>query len=450
MFIKRVTELNLLNKQYENPGTSLVILYGRKGIGKTTLLREFMTDKPAYYYSCVDCAERMQLNRMNSQWQAAGMPSGTYIDYADHFSALVEHDHKTVIILDEFHLLLKEGSGLLEALGKLNELPGPVMLILCSSSIRFVENDMVGWMGAEATRISAFLKLKEFTFVDFVNRFPKSTVETCIHINGILGGIPDYLEEWRENRTLKENMIAAVLDKNSRLYEAPLQYLKLELREPAVYSTLLAALAEGNRKLNDLHISTGYSRAKILVYLKLLAGMDIVEKLVPLEEEGRENAMKGLYRIRDHYLHFWYRFVFPHLSELELGLKEQVYDNYISTGLDEYMEEYFSDVCMEYLKLMNQHDRLKVKYQWWDRWYGKNGTIDVIAKGGKESTLAGKCIWKDRSAGIEDYEVLRTLAKEAGLKPEQCYLFSRNGFTGELAELARGREDLILVGLEDL
>ncbi len=450
MFIKRVTELKLLNKQYENPGTSLVILYGRKGIGKTTLLKEFMSEKPSYYYSCVDCAEQMQLNRMYSQWLAAGMPAGTYINYIGLLSALAEHSHKTVIILDEFHLLLKEGSGLLEALGRLDELPGSVMLILCSSSIRFVENDMLGWMGAAASHINSYLKLKEFTFVDFVNRFPKSTVETCIHVNGILGGVPDYLEEWKESRTLKENIIAAVLDKNSRLYEAPLHYLKLELREPAVYSTLLASLANGNRKLNDLHISTGYSRAKILVYLKLLTGMDIVEKLVPLEEEGRENAMKGLYRIKDHFLHFWYRFVFPYLSELELGYKELVYDTFISTDLDEYMEEYFSDVCMEYLKLMNQHDRLKVKYQWWDRWYGKNGTIDVIAKGSKENTLVGKCIWRNRPAAIDDYAILSTLSREAGLKPELYYLFSRNGFTGELTELTRDREDLVLVGLEDL
>lgn len=450
MFIKRTAEMNLLIQQYESPGTGLVILYGRKGIGKTTLLKEFISDKPAFYYTCVECAERMQLNRLVSKWQAEGLPSGDYKNYFDPIATLASESRKTVIILDEFHLLLKEGSGLLEVVQLLDQLPGSVMLILCSSSIRFVENEMVGWMGATASRINSYLKLKEFTFVELVNRFPQSSVETCIHINGILGGIPDYLEEWKEGRTLKENIIAAVLDKNNRLYPEPLHYLKQELREPTVYSTLLASLAEGNRKLNDLHISTGYSRAKILVYLKHLTTMDIVEKLVPTEEEGRENAKKGLYRIKDHYLNFWYRFVFPHISLLELGLKEQVYDAYISPGLNQYMEEYFADVCMEYLKLMNQHRRLKGNYQWWDRWYGKNGTIDIIAKGKEDNTLIGKCIWEDRLAGPEDYASLCSLSKEAGLKPELYYLFSRNGFTGELTEQVKGREDLVLVGLDEL
>ena len=450
MFIKRATELSLLTKQYEDPGSSLVILYGRRGIGKTTLLREFIADKPAYYYACVDCAKGMQLSRLNSHWQASGMSPGVYPDYHSLFAAITQQNRKTVIILDEFHLLQKEGSELLEAVKLLDKLPGPVMLILCSSSIRFVENEMVAWMGTAASRINAYLKLKEFTFVDFVNRFPRSTVEACIHISGILGGVPDYLKEWKEGRSIRENILSAILDKNSRLYEEPLHYLKLELRETAVYSTLLASLAEGNRKLNDLHNHTGYSRAKILVYLKLLTGMDIVEKLVPLEDEGRENAMKGLYRIRDHFLHFWYRFIFPHLTELELGLKEQVYDTYISPALDGYMEEYFSDVCMEYLKLMNQHGRLRMRYQWWDRWYGKNGTIDVIAKGRDGHTLVGKCIWKDGPAGMDHFEALNTLSKEAGLRPELYYLFSRHGFSKELSQLALDRDDVILVGLEDL
>ena len=450
MFIKRTAEMNLLTKQYESPGTALVILYGRRGIGKTTLLREFISDKPAYYYGCVECEERMQLNRLVTIWQGEELPSGDYSDYIGIFAALGAENQKTVIILDEFHLLLREGSGLLEAVQQLKHLPGPVMLILCSSSIRFVENEMVGWMGAAASQINSYLKLKEFTFVELVNRYPSSTVETCIHINGILGGVPNYLEEWKEDRTLRENIIAAVLDKNSRLYQEPLNYLKQELREPAVYSTLLASLAEGNRKLNDLYSSTGYSRAKILVYLKHLTAMDIVEKLVPTGDEGRENAKKGLYRIKDHYLHFWYRFVFPYISMLELGYKEQVYDAYISPGLNQYMEEYFADVCMEYLKLMNQHQRLQGKYQWWDRWYGKNGTIDIIAKGRGENTLAGKCFWEDRLTGPEDYEFLCNLSKEAGLKPELYYLFSRNGFTGEMTGLAKDRKDLVLVGLSEL
>ncbi len=451
MFIKRTTELNLLTQQYDSPGLRLVILYGRKGIGKTSLLREFIIGKPAYYYNGVECDDRLQLNRMYDQFGLPRNEAADDMDYITLFTALAEQqEQKTVILLDEFHLIIKNGSGLLEALQQLDKLPDHVMLVLCSSSIRFVENEMVAWMGEAAARISSFVKLKEFTFVDFVNRFPKSSVGTCIYIDGILGGIPGYLEDWREDKSVKDNLIGSILDKNHRLFSEPWNYLKQELREPAVYNTLLTALAQGNTKLNELHAVTGYSRAKILVYLKALTELDIVEKLVPLGEKGRENAKKGLYRIKDHFLHFWFRFLFPHLSELELGQKETVYEQYIRPYLNAYLEDYFADVCMEYLKLMNQHRRLSVKYQWWDRWYGKNGTIHIIGKESGGETLAGRCIWEDRKAETGDFDYLITLSKEAGLTPELFYLFSKEGFTAELKELAESRKNIVLVRLEDL
>ena len=286
--------------------------------------------------------------------------------------------------------------------------------------------------------------------MDFVNRFPKTSVENCIYISAILGGVPDYLEEWQEDKTVKDNILDIVLDKNRRLFYEPQNYLKQELREPGVYNTILAELAGGKRKLNELFQSTGYSRAKILVYLKNLTELDIVEKLVPLSEEGKQNVKKGLYRIKDHYLHFWYCFIFPNLSELQLGRKAYVYDQYIRPRLNDYMEEYFADVCTEYLKLMNQQQRLSIKYRWWDRWYGKNGTLHILAQGSEGDTLAGKCVWEDRLAGTEDFNTLIALSKDAALQPGYYYLFSKNGFTRELRDLSEARKNLKLVGLEEL
>lgn len=451
MFIKRASELDLLMKQYDTPGNNLVILYGRKGIGKTSLLKEFMEGRPAFYYNAVECEERLQYERMAREWRVDGIDPVTTSDFTRLFSAVSERQSdKAIIVLDEFHFITKNGSGLLEVIQNMDRYRNPVMILLCSSSVRFIENDMVDFLGAAAARINSYLKLKEFNFVELVNRFPNASVESCIYVNAILGGIPDYLEGWQESKTIKENILETILDKNHRLFLEPQNFLKQELREPAVYNTILSSLAEGNRKLNELHLTTGYSRAKILVYLKHLTELDIVEKLVPLNEEGKENAKKGLYRIKDHFLHFWYCFVFPNLSELQLGRKLSVYEQFIKPRLNEYMEEYFADVCMEYLKLMNLHQRLPVKYLWWDRWYGKNGTIDILAKGSSGETLSGKCIWEDRIAGMDDYYSLIALSKEAGLSPGSYYLFSKNGFTRELKEQSASQKTISLVGLEDL
>jgi AAA+ ATPase superfamily predicted ATPase len=451
MFVKRTEQLKLLEEQYASLGNNLVILYGRKGMGKTTLLSEFLENKSAaFYYEGTECENKLQQLQMNCR-MAEKAENSEFLDYPHLFSDLISrNEEKTLIILDEFHYIIKNSPDFVETFQLLRNSNRPVMFLLCSSSIRWAENEMIGSLGASAAYITAFMKLKEFSFVDFVNRFPKSSVETCIHINAILGGVPEYLDDWQESHSVKDNIKTILLNKNSRLFMAPQQLLKLELREPAVYNTILFALAEGNRKLNDLHAKTGFSRAKISVYLKHLIQLDLVEKLVPLNAEGKENVQKGLYRIKDNFLNFWYRFVFANLSELMLGNVSEVYERKIAPYLRDYIGEYFADVCTEFLKLMNLHKRLPEKFLWWDRWYGKNGTIDILAQSDNQKALVGKCLWEERKAEISDLEKLISLAGEAGISPDYCYLFSKGGFTQEFRGFVAGKSNLMLIGLEDL
>lgn len=451
MLVKRSAQLRLLEEQYAGAGNNLVILYGRKGMGKTELLTEFLSGKSStLYYQGTECVDKLQLLLMNRQ-ALDEVTHQELLDYPILFSNLIgTGDEKTVIVLDEFHYIIKNSPNFIETFRLLNDTNRHVMFILCSSSIRWVENEMVADFGSMASHITAYLKLKDFTFVDFVNRFPKSSVESCIYINAILGGVPEYLDEWKENRTVPENIKMLLLNRNSKLFTAPQQFLKLELREPAVYNTILSALAEGNRKLNDLHVLTEFSRAKISVYLKHLIELDLVEKLTPLSDEGKENVQKGLYRIKDNFFSFWYRFVFPNLSDLMLKQVDQVYEEKIAPYLTEYMEEYFADVCAEFLKLMNTHKRLSENYIWWDRWYGKNGTIDILAQSESGKYLVGKCVFRDSEAEVSDYEMLIALAADAQKEPHYCYLFSKNGFSEELRSLSEANKSIFLIGMEDL
>ncbi len=451
MFVKRAAELKLLEEQYASGGSNLVILYGRKGMGKTSLITEFLSGKTAaFYYEGMECEDQLQLLLLTRQLKKEEQMASP-LDYDRLFSELITvGEEKTILVLDEFHYIIKNGAGILEALRLLNNKEHPIMIVLCSSSIRWVENEMLNSLADYTPYITAYMKLKDFTFVDFVNRFPKSSVETCIYINSILGGIPEYLDLWQEDQSVKENIKTVILNKNSGLIHAPWQLLKQELREPAVYNTILYYLAQGNRKLNNLHARTGFSRAKISVYLKNLIQLDIVEKLVPLGDKGRENAQKGLYRIKDNFLSFWYHFVFPNLSELMLGKVDAVFEQRIAPFLDVYTGEYFADVCTEFLKLMNLHNRLPAAFLWWDRWYGKNGTIDILSQSEDKKTLIGRCLWEEEAAGIQDYRRLLALAEEAKVNPDYCYLFSRKGFSDELRSIAEGRADIHLIDLEDL
>jgi uncharacterized protein len=451
MFVKRAAELKLLEEQYASDTSNLVILYGRKGMGKTSLITEFLKGKAAAcYYEGMECEDTLQLSLLAQRLGKEELLA-TPLDYYRLFSEYVAlGDKKPILVLDEFHYILKNDVKVLEALRLLEHGKPSVMIVLCSSSIRWVENEMLDSLSDYAAYITAYLKLKDFTFVDFVNRFPRSSVETCIYINSILGGIPEYLDLWQEDSSVQDNIKAVILNKNSGLIHAPLQLLKLELREPAVYNTILYYMAQGNRKLNDLHVRTGFSRAKISVYLKNLIQLDIVEKLVPLGDEGRENAQKGLYRIKDNYLSFWYRFVFPNLSDLMLGRSAAVYEKKIGPYLNDYMGEYFADVCGEFLKLMNLQNRLPADFLWWDRWYGKNGTIDILAQTKDKRSLIGLCLWEDVEAGVEHYQSLLALSEDARVTPDYCYLFSKYGFTEELRDIVGSRDNVWLVGLEDL
>lgn len=451
MFVKRTAHITLLEEQYLEAGNNLIILYGRKGMGKTTLLSEFLRGKSSvYYYEGSECVDKLQLLYMNRQI-AGTVNYDELLDYDRLFSEFSSsQEGKTIIVLDEFHYIMKNCPNIIESFKLLRDENNKLMFILCSSSIRWVENEMISEIGSMSSYITAYLKLKEFTFVDFVNRFPKSSVETCIYINAILGGVPEYLNEWKENRTVRENIISLFLDKNSRLFNAPQQFLKLELRELAVYNTILSNLAEGRCKLNDLHTATDFSRAKISVYLKNLIELDVVEKLTPLSDEGKENVQKGLYRIKDNFLNFWYCFVFPNISDLMMKNSDLVYEEKIAPYLMEYTGTYFADVCTEFLKLMNSHQRLPHNYLWWDRWYGKNGTIDILALGDTQRTLIGKCVWEERKADLTDLEFVISLAKEAQKTPDDIYLFSKKGFTEELHDSASLNKNIILVGLDDL
>lgn len=449
MIIKRSAQLQLLEEQYNAQGNNLVILYGRKGMGKTTLIREFLNNKQGvYYYEGTECDASLQQLFMSRRLHMASLEN--YEAYSSLFYEVNNNGQKLIIVLDEFHYIIKNHPDFLEYFKLLENGQNPVMLILSSSSIRWVENEMLQSLGLYVSYITAYLKLKELSFVDFVNRFPESSVSTCIHINAILGGVPEYLDEWQEKLSVSDNIIKLLLDKNSRLLMAPQQFLKLELREPAVYNTILYLLADGNRKLNDLHEKTGYSRAKIIVYLKNLMQLDLVEKIVPINNTGKENVMKGLYRIKDNFFSFWYRFVFPSLSDIMLGESAMVYEEKIAPELDAYLQEYYADVCTEYLKLMNQHGKLPGKFMWWDRWYGKNGTIDILSEGENKEALIGKCLWQEDPADITDYDTITVLAQQAGKQPDYCYIFSKNGFTDALKSIADYKSNVFLVGLDEL
>lgn len=443
MFVGRKKELAKLDAGFRKNGIPVVVLYGREGMGKTALAKEFVKDKASVYYLGRELSKEEQKKYFDSALEQVTA-------FASKNSSEAE---KICFVVDEFDVMekaYKDFFAEFDEYVKKSAWDGRVMLLLVSSSVQWVENQMVDDMGAFAERIDVVIKLKEFTFLEMVNRFPGSSTEECIAVYSILGGVPGYLDLWDPQEGVSENIIRLILSPNGLLRKEAARFLKTSLRELPFYNTILSVLAEDEPKLNYLYNRTGFSRAKISVYIKNLIQISVAEKYFSFEPKKKDYVMKGLYGISDRFLHFWYKFVFPNSSALEVEGAELFYVNYIKNKLPAFIEQTYVKVCKEFLTLMNQYEKLPAKFDLPETFYGKDGMIPIIAKGNDGKLLIGGCKWSEEPMGSSDFEKLLTAAEQLGQEADYYYLFSKEGFVNELSVMASGMDNIELIDLESL
>jgi len=460
MFIGRTHEIKQLEDAYRKTRNVAIVLYGRFGIGKTELAALFAKDKPTVYYTARELSEKEQCFCMAKELGIS--IKNAEISYYECLKRAVanleDKSKKAVIIIDEFHFLVKTSKAFKVAVLKILEEEQCIFLFL-SSSVNWVENMLVKEADSAAWPVYGTIKLKEFSFFELIKRFPEMSMEKMIYTNAILGGVPEYLDYWNEKSSVKENILRLFLRKDSPLLYGAETFLKRELRELSAYNAILMSMASGRNKLNDIYSRTGFSRAKISVYIKNLIELDIVEKVFSFDvsentTQVHANVQKGLYRIKDNYLRFWYRYVFPNLSTVLQGQGEQVYEKEISKDFASYMQEGFSGVCSEYLKIMDQYGKLANHYKTWGTWYGKSGRIDIVASSTDGMILTGFCRFDNRMMTWKDMKQYKELLELAQLNPTELYLFSKAGFSEELKqkiEVGCAKDcKIIPVELEDL
>ena len=453
MFTGREKELQYLNDYYMKPGTQILVVYGQKGIGKTTLLEQFVEDKDCLYYEAISCSTRQQRVFMASHLEDMGISMPQYPEFEELFSVIEEsEDNKKILVIDEFQNMCKTDNEFFEALYEYinREDKKDMFIILCSSSIGWVENSMVGKLGALSRMLSGFYKIKELKYQDFVAHFPLFSKEDSIGAFSILGGVPGLWQYFNDEFTLRENIESFILQSNERLFDYGQQYVAEELRETAVYNTLLGALADGKRKLNDLHHHTGFSRAKISVYLKNLMQLEIVEKVFSVDTDGHDNTQKGIYQIKHPYVHFYYRYLFPNQTKIMFWETEEFYDQYIAPTFKDFVAGCFKRVCHEFLEKENLMDRLPDKFVSKGQWVGKKGNIDFIFQDEEDEILTGICNWKKEMMMFEDYQLLMECQEDAKIKSEYVILFSAGNFDNRLREEVKKNEKLALISLEQI
>ncbi|MBR5422205.1 MAG: AAA family ATPase [Lachnospiraceae bacterium] len=461
MFVGRKKELKYLEENYRKEGSRLLVLYGHRGVGKTALLKQFAQQKAAHYYAARPCSEAQQLKLWREElaeqeWEDGGNAAAQAADYAGVLAHIgralaAKGAGKGLIVIDEFQHLIKYSEGFMQALtDQLKDAEAPCMVVLLSSSISFVETDFVPRIGSLALGISAFYKLPQMGFMDCVNFFKDYSTRQCMEVYSILGGIPAYWSAFDPKLSVEDNIRLKILAENAPLREEGERIVLAELRELNVYSTLLSGLSSGLNKLNELHVHSGCSRAKISVYLKNLMERELVEKIFPFDSASSANAKKGVYRVSLRFLEFYFCFVFSRQSFLSAMDTDAYFEKYVAPKLSAFHQGNFRKVCGEYLQILNSNNMLPIKSVREGEWIGKKGSIDIVLQDEEWENILAFCDWQKEVVGVEELEAYRQIAEEARLHADHMYLFAAGRFSDELKAMAEENKSLKLIDIDTL
>lgn len=457
MFIGREKELQFLNDRYKSNKAELIVLYGRRRVGKTETLKEFCKDKQHVFYSCKECTDKEQLQSFSQVILQKDIPAAKYIKSFENWEALfrsiLELDKKTkkLLVIDEFPYMVKGNKEIPSILQNLwdNVLKDEnVMIILCGSSMSFIEKEILAEKNPLYGRATGIYKMTQMDFFDAIKFFPNYSFEDKIYVYSILGGIPHYLKEFDDSKTIEQNIQENIFKKGCILYNEIEFLLHQELRETTLYNTIIEAIALGNTKLNDIYLKTNIDKTKIIVYITNLMELEIIEREFSVDDSIKEkaNVQRGLYKLTDNFFRFWYAYVFPNISALELGDTKGVYELYVKNSLNHFTADTFEDICIQYLNILNIKNVLPFRFKKIGRWWDSKNEIDILASDG-QSLILGECKFKNSPITVADYKNLKQKYKSS--KEIFYYMFSKSEFNADLVKLAEN-ENLKLVSLEDI
>ena len=465
MFIGREAELEGLNALYDKGGFQMIVVYGRRRVGKTTLIAEFVADKPHIYFTAQESNDTENLKAFSKVlYDHAGLPSstGSFSNWADAFAFLAGQakDKQLVLAFDEFPYAAAANKSLPSILqGAIDHSlqKGQLYLVLSGSNVGFMESDVLGSKSPLYGRRTAQIHLLPFDYLDASKMLKGASELDCIRYYTCLGGMPYYLGFVDSKTCFEDNIISLFFKKTSVFAEEPLMMLRQELREPALYNTILMALAKGANTPQLIADAIGEERTKVMKYLVTLADLGLIEKKVPLFV-NQAKTRKGIYQIADPLFAFWYRYIFPTRSELDLGAGEAIARKKVLPVLPELEGVRFEDVCLQWLRRKNALQELPFIATALGAWWGTDPRsrsqtdVDVLAAEPTEKKLLlGECKWRE---SVQGGAALNKLLDKDPLFPAFTehwhYLFSKNGFDAAAKRIAKEHPSVVLISLAEV
>jgi len=457
-FINRKKELEFLENQMKKP-SSFAVLYGRRRVGKSELIKQFIKNKKAIYLLSTQEVEKELIGSFSVEiaeyFKDSALKVNPFSQFRQIAEYLTEKDVSDLIfVIDEFPYLVDANKAIPSILQKYWDtrfLSAGFHMILCGSSIGAMETEVLGRKSPLYGRRTGQWKLDPLPFAEFVKFFPNSEFEKLIEFFSITGGIPLYILEFDGSKTVYENARAAIATRGSLLYQETDIILKEELREARTYFSILKEISAGKNTLNELSNALGAERTSLIRYLNTLEELDLIELIKPIT--AKQKSRNTIYFLKDNYFKFWFGFIYPFSKDLDSFIFDGFERNF-KENFNSYIGKQFEIVCMEALKLTDPINSTNVG-KWWGAYRDREtkdrkiAEIDIVSINEQtKEILFAECKWQEK---VNTKQILASLKEKANLvqwnneKRIEHYTIFAKSFKQKIAE-----PDLTLFELKDI
>ena len=463
-FIGRKNELYTLNTEY-NRNSSFVVIYGRRRVGKTTLIKEFLKNKTAFYYLATEELESQSMKRLANviarTTKNTLLQKIEFTDWLDLFQLIADYkpEEKKVLVIDEFPYLVRTNSAFPSILQNAWDeflKDSNVMLILSGSLIGMMQKHALSYDSPLYGRRTEQMRLTPLPFTS-IYEAQNLPFEQAVEQFALTGGVPKYLEFFEDGRPLEEQLKDAVFSKNGFLYEEPNFLLKSESLTAVNYFSIIKTIADGNHKLGKIASALGQESSSLTPYLSTLSDLGFIEKRTPITEKNPEKSRKGLYFIADNFLRFWFCYVYPYKGELELDNMQIVLDEIHKDFKEKFVAFAYEDICKDiFAKLCSNNAISFVPSRigsYWLNDYDGDTEIDVMSVDHQnKQVFAGECKYHTKPVDAPVYFALKEKVDNAAEirksfpKYNVIYgLFSKSGFTKRMLDIAKEYPNILLI-----
>ena len=453
MFVGRHQELEQLNQAYQENDFQFTVIYGRRRIGKTSLINEFLKDKKSIYYVALEENAEDNLKRFSDAISIfKNTDQGGKEKFANFEECFKEITHlaqkqRVILVIDEFPYLAKAYptiSSMLQSYIDHEFKETNLFLILCGSSMSFMERQVLGYQSPLYGRRTLALKLEPFKLSEAHEMLPKLSKEDAFIINTVCGGVPQYLSYMSDSMSVADNIKKNFLSKSGRLFDEPNNLLQQELRDPTNYNSIINAIASGASKHSKIAQSAHLQTGPLTTYLNNLIDLGIVEKKLPVTEQKKSKSKNIVYRICDGMFRFWYTFVGKQTDLIERGLTDLAWVK-VQKGLSDFMGPEFEKYSQDFMWSQDVNEKIVPNPfihlgNWWgtDKRTHQQVELDIVGFSDDERDgYFGECKWKNEPISRSVLEKLITNSEIFKYPLKHYYLFSKSGFTDSCQELAK-------------